>query len=125
MLTAGMSELGKRIRELRDKQDISLREFARKLGDISPAHVSDIENGRRNPSEDLLHKMASVLCVPYEDLLRLDPRVPIDELKDAMRRDPKLGFALRKIAEKNISGDDILRFVEGKPRKRGSEGENR
>ena len=125
MLTSGMSELGKRIRELRDKQDISLREFARKLGDISPAHVSDIENGRRNPSEDLLHKMGSVLCVPYEDLLRLDARVPIDELKDAMRRDPKLGFALRKLAEKNISADDILRFVEGKPKKRGSEGENR
>ena len=39
--------LGVRIRELRDQRDLSLREFARRLGDVSAAHLSDIELGRR------------------------------------------------------------------------------
>ena len=73
-----MNELGERVRELRDRHDISLREFARKLGDISPAHISDIENGRRNPSEDLLQKMAQVLGVAFDELQRLDIRIPVE-----------------------------------------------
>lgn len=114
MLTMVMDTLGDRIRELRDQQDLSLREFARKLGDISPAHISDIENGRRNPSEDLLQKMALVLGVPAEDLQRLDNRLPVEELRRAMRHDPALGFALRKAVEKNVSSGEILKWAQDK-----------
>ena len=109
-----MNELGGRIRELRDRHDISLREFARKLGDISPAHISDIENGRRNPSEDLLHKMAQVLGVAFEELQRLDNRLPVEELRRAMRQDPALGFALRKAVEMNVSSEQILKWADEK-----------
>lgn len=41
--------LGQRIRELRERDDLSLREFARKLG-VSAAFLSDVELGRRHPS---------------------------------------------------------------------------
>ena len=109
-----MNELGGRIRELRDRHDISLREFARKLGDVSPAHISDIENGRRNPSEDLLQKMAQVLGVAFDELQRLDNRIPVEELRRAMRQDPALGFALRKAVEMNVSSEQILKWAEGK-----------
>jgi transcriptional regulator with XRE-family HTH domain len=109
-----MNELGERVRELRDRHDISLREFARKLGDISPAHISDIENGRRNPSEDLLQKMAQVLGVAFDELQRLDNRIPVEELRRAMRQDPALGFALRKAVEMNVSSEQILKWAEGK-----------
>ena len=44
------SGLGQRIRELRGKKDLSLRELAKKL-DVSAAFLSDIELGRRYPSE--------------------------------------------------------------------------
>lgn len=44
-----------------------LREMARHL-DIAPAHLTDIENGRRNPSEELLVKMAVAYGVPEADL---------------------------------------------------------
>ncbi|MGP1345490.1 MAG: helix-turn-helix domain-containing protein [Phycisphaerales bacterium] len=37
----------------------SLRETA-KLLDIAPAHLTDIEKGRRNPSQDLLLRVAKV-----------------------------------------------------------------
>lgn len=106
-----MKTLGDRIRELRDQHDLSLREFAKKLGDISPAHISDIENGRRNPSDDLLHKMAQVLNTKFDELKQLDSRVPVDALRRAVQADPALGFALRKVAEKEISGDDILKAI--------------
>jgi transcriptional regulator with XRE-family HTH domain len=109
-----MKTLGERIRELRDTQYLSLREFAKKLGDISPAHISDIENSRRNPSDDLLQKMAHVLGATFDELKQLDTRFPLEELKRAMRHDPALGFALRKLAEKNVSSDELLKWAETK-----------
>ena len=114
MLTIAMKTLGNRIRELRDEHDLSLREFAKKLGDISPAHISDIENGRRNPSDDLLHKMALVLNTKFEELKQLDGRLPVDALKRAVQGDPALGFALRKVAEKKITGEEILKIIGGR-----------
>jgi transcriptional regulator with XRE-family HTH domain len=113
-----LKTLGERIRELRDKQDMALRELARKLGDVSPAHVSDIENNRRNPSEDLLRKMAHVLGVPFEELQKLDTRVPVEELKEATRRDPALGFALRTLADHKVSAEDLLKLAQSKPKRK-------
>lgn len=106
-----METLGDKIRWLRDRHDLSLREFARKLGDVTAAHISDIENGRRNPSPDLLSKMARVLMVPVEDLEKLGAGLPIEELRDAVRREPALGFALRKVAEQGISAEELLNFT--------------
>lgn len=106
-----MTPLGDKLRSLRDQHDMSLREFARKLGDISAAHISDIENGRRNPSPDLLCKMANVLMVHVEELEKLGAGLPIDELRDAVRREPALGFALRKVAEQGITAEELLNFT--------------
>lgn len=104
--------LGSRIRELREALDISLREFAKKLGDTSPAHISDIELGRRNPSESLLKQIAQLLRVPFEELQKLDMRPPVDELRRAIEADPQLGFALRKVIDHDISSEDLLKLVE-------------
>jgi transcriptional regulator with XRE-family HTH domain len=106
--------LGDRIRELRNKKDISLREFAKKL-EHSAAHISDIELGRRHPSESLLEKIAALLGEPLEKLRAYDSRVPIEELKKLTELEPAFGFALRKLAHKKISADDILRFASKKP----------
>jgi transcriptional regulator with XRE-family HTH domain len=111
MLTLGMKTLGDQIRMLRDQHDLSLREFARKLGDVTAAHISDIENGRRNPSTELLEKIARVLAVPIEELEKLGSGLPIDELRDAVRKEPALGFALRKVAEQGISAEELLAFT--------------
>jgi transcriptional regulator with XRE-family HTH domain len=45
----------------------SLRDVA-KILDSAPIHVSDIENGRRSPSEDLLIKIARVYGIPEAEL---------------------------------------------------------
>jgi len=44
-----------------------LREMARILG-IAPAHLTDIEKGRRTPSEDLLKRIAAAYGMPEADL---------------------------------------------------------
>ena len=96
--------LGQRLHELRDKADLSLRELARKVG-ISGPFLSDIELGRRFPSEEILGKLAAALNVPPEDLKKYDSRAPIGDLKRLMDSDPKLGFAFRTAAEKVKSGE--------------------
>ncbi|MBE7542974.1 MAG: helix-turn-helix domain-containing protein [Bryobacteraceae bacterium] len=106
-----METLGSRIRSLRDQHDLSLREFARKLEGVTAAHISDIENGRRNPSPELLHKMAKALVVPVEELEKLGTGLPLEELRDAVRREPALGFALRRVAEEGISAEELLKLT--------------
>src|SRR4051812_29245844 len=99
MLTAGMKTqktLGERIRELREEQDLSLREFAKKLDETSPAHISDIENNRRFPSPQLLKRMAKVLDTDVDELWKYDVRPPMSDLRRSAQKDPVMGMALRK-----------------------------
>jgi transcriptional regulator with XRE-family HTH domain len=96
--------LGQRLRELRDNADLSLRELAKRIGVTSP-FLSDIELGRRFPSEEILAKLAGALNVSLEDLKQYDNRGPIADLKRLMDSDPKLGFAFRTAVEKVKSGE--------------------
>ena len=108
--------LGQRIRELREEKDISLREFAKGI-DITASHQSDIELGRRFPSDALLIKFAKGLSVSVEDLQSYDNRVPIDQIKRIIRSDPAFGFALRTVVDKDVSAEDLFE-VSKKRRKR-------
>ena len=115
------TSLGQRLRELRDKADLSLRELAKRSG-ISSPFLSDIELGRRFPSEEILGKLAAALNVPVEDLEKYDNRGPIADLKRLMDSDPKLGFAFRTAVEKVKSGEltaeDIIARLSKPPRKK-------
>ena len=110
-----VTTLGNRIRQLREEQDLSLREFARRLGNVSAAHVSDIELGRRFPSDELLAKMADTLAVPLDHLKSYDSRPPVEELKRIAETDPAFGFALRKLVDKKVSAQEILNLTKTKP----------
>jgi transcriptional regulator with XRE-family HTH domain len=103
--------LGERIRELREERDISVREFARVLGGVTAAHISDIELGRRYPSDALLGKIAAALGVELAELQRYDRRAPVDDLKRRAEADPTYGFALRKLVEHDISAEELLRLI--------------
>jgi transcriptional regulator with XRE-family HTH domain len=105
---------GEFVREKRDAMDISLREFAKRLGDISPAHISDIENGRRYPSDELLRKMSHVLGVTVTELEKHDSRAPVDELRRMVQKDPAYGVALRRIAETKVDPTELLKFIDKK-----------
>jgi transcriptional regulator with XRE-family HTH domain len=113
--------LGQRLRELRDRADLSLRELAKRIG-ISSPFLSDIELGRRFPSEEILEKLAAALNVSLTELKKYDNREPIADLKRLMDSDPKLGFAFRTAVEKLKSGeltaDDIIDRLTKSPRKK-------
>ena len=55
-------ELGKRIRQEREAQSISLRRFATMIG-LGHSDLVDVENGRRNIGFDNLCKIADGLGV--------------------------------------------------------------
>ena|SRR6516162_518291 len=113
--------LGQRLHQLRDSADLSLRELAKRIG-VSAPFLSDIELGRRFPSEEILGKLASALNVSPEDLKKYDNREPIADLKRLMDSDPKLGFAFRTAVEKVKSGEltaeDLIARLTKSPRKK-------
>ena len=102
--------LGTEIRRLRTKAEFTLRGFAQKIG-ISAAHQSDIEYGRRLPSEKVLKEIAKTLSnvgASYEKLKELDTRLE-PELEQWMQQTPGLGEMLREVRASNKSPQEVLR----------------
>ncbi|MBI4090739.1 MAG: helix-turn-helix transcriptional regulator [Candidatus Komeilibacteria bacterium] len=102
--------LGQYIRELRDQRDLSLREFAKKLG-CSAAFLSDIELGRRYPSETVLQDMARILKVSVDDLKARDVRPPIEEIKRITASDPRYALAFRTVIDHGVSPERLLELA--------------
>jgi transcriptional regulator with XRE-family HTH domain len=111
--------LGQKIKELREALDLSLRELAQRIEgrSASATHLSDIEQGHRFPSDELLANLAKALQTPLDELKRFDSRAPLDEIKKLTEFDPNYGFALRKLVDKKVSSDDLMKFVNEKKTK--------
>lgn len=107
--------MGQRIRELREEKDLSLREFAKKLGGLSAAFLSDVELGRRYPSEKVLGDMARVLGVSVDELRSYDTRPPVEEMKRLTTSNPAFGLAFRKVIDKSVSPEDLMNLAKKKP----------
>jgi transcriptional regulator with XRE-family HTH domain len=108
-----MEPLGTYMRRRRDELDISLREFAKQL-DCSAAFISDIELGKRNPSEKVLAEIARVLHVKVETLQEMDVRAPIEEIKRLTQSDPRFALAFRTMIDKKVSADELLELANRK-----------
>lgn len=64
-----MSRLGKRIRELRDSHNMTIKELSEKSG-VGQSTISEIETGKaKNPKSETLSKLASALNVTVDSLL--------------------------------------------------------
>ncbi len=103
--------LGQRIRELREEHDLSLRELAKRLG-CSAAFLSDIELGRRYPSDSNLKDLANLLKTSVDDLKAHDTRAPIEEMKRLTATDPKYALAFRTMIDRKFSADELLKLAE-------------
>jgi transcriptional regulator with XRE-family HTH domain len=108
-----MEGIGPYIRKRRDEMDLSLREFAKKL-DCSPAFISDIELGRRHPSDEVLNDIAHVLKVNVAELRAMDVRPPIDDIKRLTQNDPRFALAFRTVIDRKVSADELLKFANQK-----------
>ena len=107
---------GQFVRQLREKAGLSLRELARSL-DISPPFLSDIELGRRHPSEDTLERLSKFLKVPVQELKSHDHRDSLADLKRLIEGNPSLGFAFRIAMEElkhgKLTAEEFERRVRG------------
>lgn len=110
-----MKTLGERIRELREERDLSVREFAKKIK-VSAPFLSDVELGRRHPSDEVLKMIAVTLGTTPEDLKKYDARPPVQELKRMAASNPAMGFALRKVVDEDVSPDELLEFLKRRGR---------
>lgn len=109
-----MKLLGDYIRDLREGQDLSLRELAKKLGGLSAAFLSDIELGRRYPSDEVLANMAIVFGVDLDELKSHDTRAPLKEMKQLADLNPAYGIAFRKMVDCKVSPEDMMKLAERK-----------
>jgi len=111
--------LGQRIRELRQERDLSLRDLGDRLKEpgspspVSAAFLSDLENGRRFPSEEMIGKLAAALGTTEGDLQSHDQRAPSRELSDLVEMNAQYAFAFRRVLEEvkstGMPPDEIVR----------------
>lgn len=96
--------MGQRLRELRESAGISLREVA-KAAKISAPFLSDVELGRRFPTNETLALIAQKLRVAADDLKKHDHRSALADLKRLAEGSPTLGAAVRTLVEQVQSGN--------------------
>lgn len=95
--------LGERLKQLRLAANMSLRQLGEKI-DKTPPFISDIELGRRFPSEGVMEDIAKVFGVPVEELKKLDTRDSVPMVRQMVANDPRWGLAFRTVAEAGRSG---------------------
>jgi transcriptional regulator with XRE-family HTH domain len=84
-------QLGSRLKEVRLRSGMSLREVARQLG-VSASFISQMENGKSQPSVATLYSMAQLLGVSIDELFQLEgatappPLVLIDPVHGTVNR---------------------------------------
>jgi transcriptional regulator with XRE-family HTH domain len=101
--------LGEIIREARLAKDKSLREQA-KLLEITPSYLSDIENDRRVPSEDVLRKITNQLDLDFDHLMALAGRFG-DDADRYMKKQPVAGVLFRRLSENNMQEDELRELL--------------
>ena len=83
---AGSESIGERIRRERLDRGMTQRVLAAAV-DVGVPHISKVEAGRENPSDDLLIRMADVFSCDADELLLAARRIPSD-LMDTLASDP-------------------------------------
>ncbi len=65
-----MERFGEKVRTLRHRREMTLKELAEALGIASFSYISDIENGKKTPHPTLIIKIADVFGVTADQLMR-------------------------------------------------------
>ena len=86
------SKIGAKLREEREKRNISLRELARRVG-VSPSLVSQIELDRVNPSVSTLWSIVTELGMTMSEVFGETPDAS-EQPARAPRNQPRVGCAL-------------------------------
>jgi len=103
MKTDLAATMGQRLREMRERAGFSLREVA-KAAKVSAPFLSDVELGRRFPTNETLALIAQKLRVSAANLKKHDHRSALADLKRLAEGSPTLGAAVRVLVEEVQSG---------------------
>jgi len=98
------ASMGQRLREMRERAGLSLREVA-KAAKISAPFLSDVELGRRFPTNETLALIAQKLRVSADEIKKHDHRSALADLKRLAEGSPSLGAALRALIDQVQSGN--------------------
>jgi transcriptional regulator with XRE-family HTH domain len=101
--------IGDVIHDARAKKKVSLRDITKKLR-ITPSYLSDIENNRRVPSEEVLGRLAELLELDYDDLMARAGRFGEDAVRYMMRT-PAAGVLFRRLAEGKASDETVDKLL--------------
>ncbi len=64
-----MERMGEKLRALRERRGLSIRQLASMLGIKAHSHIAKIEMGQNKPSVELLFKITQFFDVPCDQLL--------------------------------------------------------
>jgi transcriptional regulator with XRE-family HTH domain len=101
--------LGEVIYEARIGVQRSLRDIAKALT-ITPSYLSDIENDRRVPSEEVLRNIATLLNLDFDYLMALAGRFG-EQADRYMKRHPAAGVLFRRISETNLPDEALQQLL--------------
>lgn len=93
-----MNHLGHKIRELRESQNLLLRQVAAEL-EVDTALMSKIERGDRNASKQQVIEIAKYLKANKEELLTL---WLADKIESTIVEEPTIAYQAMKIANKKL-----------------------
>jgi transcriptional regulator with XRE-family HTH domain len=120
-IDAVLSEVGPRLKQLRNQRDVTLTELAAATG-ISKSTLSRLESGQRKPSLELLLPIAQAHRIPLDELVGApdigDPRIRLKPQKRHGRvvvpltRQPR-GMHAWKVVIPPEQGEPELRTHEG------------
>jgi transcriptional regulator with XRE-family HTH domain len=103
------ASFGETLRDARIKKGVSLRSLAAELK-ITPSYLSDIENDRRIPSEDVLQQLANLLNLNFDDMMAQAGRFG-EEAERYLKQQPTAVKLFRRISESNLDEEDLKKLL--------------
>ncbi len=93
--------IGETLRLLRVFNDYTMTEMSQKVG-LSQSYISELENGKKQPSLEIIEKYATVFDMKPSTVLLFSETLEIDQVdnQDKKQRLARVGMRLLKILEK-------------------------
>lgn len=94
---------GEWLRDARAAKGVTLRCLNRQLG-ISPSYLCDIENDRRIPAEELMHKITDSLELDFDEAMARAALLG-EDTRRYLKRNPDAVALIREIARLRVQGE--------------------
>ena len=93
--------IGETLRLLRVFNDYTMTEMSQKVG-LSQSYISELENGKKQPSLEIIEKYATVFDMKPSTVLLFSETLEIEQVdnQDKKQRVARAGMRLLKILEK-------------------------